>query len=227
VAFLDADDAWLPWKLAAQRAFVAQHPEVVMCCGGRVTMDAQGRMEGGLPPPPAGNLDLPWRVIDRLEMAKRSTVVTSTVLLLRRVFEEVGGFDARFRGPEDYDLWIRIVAAGPAAALEVPLAGYRYRPGSLSMDERRFLPQVLGVLDKAYAAGGGLREVPEWRHASIATQLQQASWMAFCRGARAVAVLHLLRAWGWMMTGRRRMSYPWAALLYRYVFGKRPTVDAR
>ena len=33
VAFLDADDVWLPGKLAAQVQLAADHPEVAMVCG--------------------------------------------------------------------------------------------------------------------------------------------------------------------------------------------------
>jgi len=32
IAFLDSDDAWLPYKLKLQRAVMALHPELVFCC---------------------------------------------------------------------------------------------------------------------------------------------------------------------------------------------------
>ncbi|OGV85771.1 MAG: hypothetical protein A2340_15445 [Lentisphaerae bacterium RIFOXYB12_FULL_60_10] len=83
-------------------------------------------------------------------------VATSTVLLRRDVFEAVGGFDEQFRGPEDYDLWMRVADRGTVLKLETPLARYRHREGSLSVDDRKFLPQVIRVIEKAYGPGGVL-----------------------------------------------------------------------
>lgn len=53
----------------------------------------------------------------------------------RSVVEELGGWDTSLNSIEDYDLWVRLVAAGHrcAVALE-PLAVYRVRAGSITRD---------------------------------------------------------------------------------------------
>jgi len=165
---------------------------------------------------------IPFREVTLDELARHNPIVTSTVLVRRSAFEAVGGFDERFRGPEDYDLWIRLAGQGRILELSEPLACYRHRPGSLSLDERRFLPQVLRVLDKAFGPGGALQGKPEWHNAALATQYQQASWMAFSRGARLVAVKHLLVALRHTVFRRKRISKPWLGLFYRYLFGRIP-----
>lgn len=218
LAFLDADDLWLPGKLAAQLACAAAHPEAVVICGGRTDIEAGGRRKEGDGPTSAGDV----RTIPLEEFARHNPVVTSTVLIRRRAFEGVGGFDTAFRGPEDYDLWIRVAATGPVLLMPAVQACYRHRPGSLSLDDRRFLPQVLGVIGKAFGPAGALREFSQWHSAALATQYQQASWMAFCRGDRPAAIRHLCVAFSHTAFRRHRIHKPWLALLLRYLVGARP-----
>ena len=103
-----------------------------------------------------------------------------------------------------------------------PVSLYRQVTGSLSMDERKFLPQVLRVIEKAYGAGGALAGLSEWKNAALATQYQQASWMAFCRGARMTALRHWTIAVRHNLMGPKRIHKPWLRLLYRYVMGRQP-----
>jgi hypothetical protein len=61
------------------------------------------------------------------------------------------------------------------------------------MDDRKFLPQVLRVLAKAYGPAGALQGLKRNRREAVATQYWHASWMAYKRGARFTA-LHYLAA---------------------------------
>jgi hypothetical protein len=89
---------------------------------------------------------------------------------------------------------MRVAARHKIMKIDRPLAGYRHTPGSLSMEDRTFLPQVLRVLDKAFAEGGALEAFPGLRRRAEAEQYFSASWMAFQRGARARAVGLLIRS---------------------------------
>jgi hypothetical protein len=113
-------------------------------------------------------------------------------------------------------------ASGAANIMYValPVSGYRQSAGSLSMDERKFLPQVLRVIEKAYGPGGALAVLPAWKNAALATQYQQASWMAFCRGNRGMAMKYWLTAVRYNVMGPRRIHKPWIRLAYRYVMGR-------
>ncbi len=215
IAFLDADDIWVPGRLERQMDCLNQCPDAVMLCGGRrefgesVTLDPRPSCDR-----------IAFREVTLDELARHNPIVTSTALVKRSAFDAVGGFDEQFRGPEDYDLWLRLAAQGRIFEMGEPLACYRHRPGSLSLDERRFLPQVRRVLDKAFGPGGALQGKSEWRHAALATQYQQASWMAFSRGARLPALRYLALAWAHNCRGPRRIVKPWLALLYRYAAGR-------
>ncbi len=155
----------------------------------------------------------------------------------------VGMFDEQFKGPEDYDLWLRVASAGEksvtraqcmnkatclgnqvpggVACAIVPLTCYRCRPGSLSHDDRKFLPQVLKVLDKAFGEGGALCGYRELRTRAMAEQYYSASWMAFLRGSRMDALRLLVRAVVWypLVDGRHQ-----AGLWFRYLVGGVPKV---
>ncbi len=187
IAFLDADDAWLPHRLDAQFRVAAARPGVALFCGRTVPLEAV------VPPPP----DPAFRLMPlRLETFMiHNPVATSTVLVRRRVLEAAGLFDEQFRGPEDYDLWMRIAAGHECLYLDVALSRYRTTAGSLSMDDRTFLPQVTAVLHKAFAAGGALHAFRHGYRRACAEQLASASWMAWHRRDRLAALRHLLRSW--------------------------------
>ena len=181
VAFLDADDLWYPDRLEYGLAALRTHPDAGMICGGVTGTDGDDGSSKN-----AALRDVavaPFRIES---LAIFNPVTTSTVTVRRDVLTALGGFDEQFRGPEDYDLWIRIAAKAPSLYTGRNLAQYGDTEGSLSMDERRFLPQVLRVLDKAYGPGGGLVGHGIKRRA-VAYQLLSASWMAANRGALGTA----------------------------------------
>ena len=209
IAFLDADDAWMPWRLELQLCIMAEHRTAAMVCGGTVSF------EGATDP--AAPVDARCRPLTLGEFATGNPVATSTVLARREALVAVGGFDGQFMGPEDYDLWMRVAGRYPVLLADAPLARYRHRPGSLSLDDRRFLPQVLRVLDKAFAEGGALHGCPQLRRRALANQYWNASWMAFSRGTRPAALAFLAKAFvrDPRVGGRRKLP-----VLWRYLFGK-------
>jgi len=228
IAFLDADDAWLPHRLEVQFRLAAQSPDVVMWCGETVGFadpeigSRKSEVGGASERRSSLTSDLRPPISDlRLQdLAIANPVATSTVLVRKGVLEDVGGFDEQFRGPEDYDLWLRIAAAGKAMKIDAPLSLYRYVPGSLSLDDRRFFPQVLRVIDKAFGEGGALSGFPHLRKAAIVRQTWHASWMAFNRGARGRAVYLSLKAIVGDALSPGPMAPKWFPYLCRMLVGK-------
>ncbi len=47
IAFLDADDAWLPGKLAMQLEFIRKNPDVAMVCGKTLPWNSNAKDESG------------------------------------------------------------------------------------------------------------------------------------------------------------------------------------
>jgi len=224
VAFLDGDDAWMPWKQAYQLSVLDAHPEAGMVCGGVRSFESDTELDDALtvsPPEDAAAAE-----IALTDFVENNPVATSTVLVRRDLLVETGGFDRQFRGPEDLDLWLRLAARTRIVITDAAVALYRHVPGSLSMDERTFLPEVLRVLDKAFGKGGALAGHGELRQTARATQLWNASWMAFHRGDRGGAVRLWLAAFRANRSSRRRVARPWMRLLARYAFGRPSEGDA-
>lgn len=100
VAFLDVDDEWLPEKTARQVACFADAPEEVgvVYCGIREVS-----------PEWPGTDRIPEHRGDLFETLRAVNVLrTSGVMVRRRVFDEVGGFDSDLAARHDWDLWLRV-----------------------------------------------------------------------------------------------------------------------
>jgi glycosyltransferase involved in cell wall biosynthesis len=208
LAFLDADDVWFPERLALQLAAARAYPAAELWCGDFIGLAAETATPP-CPPPPTRAPEPVWVTLDDLAW-HNSEVATSAVLVRRTAFAEVGGFDTRFRGPEDYDLWLRLAARRPLGKLALPLVWYREHPGSLSHHDQHFLPQVLQVLEKAYGPGGVLAGRSTLRKAQ-AYQYQSCAWMAVLTGApwRAVGlVARSLWCWPWPLRAGSRPVRP-------------------
>jgi len=231
IAFLDADDIWLPGKLELQMRLAAEHPEVVLWCGevgcfegasGLQIIDHRPQTLDQSEAQKSNVYGLTSKVLSPVALetfAVRNPVATSTVLVKREVLIAVGGFDPQFRGPEDYDLWIRVAALPDTTGIvhiAVPLALCRRVVGSLSTDDRKFLQQVFRVLDKAFGPDGGLSHYLHLKGGALASQYWSGSWMAFSRGSRLDAIRLWGKAWWLAFRATPRMKRPWFRMLIRY-----------
>ena len=211
IAFLDADDAWLPHRLECEFAACGKMPEAVMFCGGTVPLREEDRKSESGNQKPGEGLEL--RKIRLEEFVDVNPVSTSTVLVQKAVLEAVGGFDEAFRGPEDLDLWMRIANKGRIICLECPLSRYREVAGSLSNEVKTFLPQVLAVYDKAFGVGGALAAHPEWKRRAVGSRYVSACWTELACGRRWSAFRFLLKSllvWPGPLKGaKRRAGWRW------------------
>jgi glycosyltransferase involved in cell wall biosynthesis len=125
LARLDADDTALPERLARQRRFLDAHPEVGLLGTGAREVDAAGRA-AGVVIPPAGDLAI------RRALIRRNPFVHSSVLMRRRIIDEVGGYDPALPVAQDYELWMRMSRVTRLANLPEPLVVRRLLPGRVS-----------------------------------------------------------------------------------------------
>lgn len=185
VALCDADDAWAPGKLAAQvAALTAPGGRGAGWCFGRAhVVGVDGRPTGERwAEPPAGRLsasDLGF------ELFAANPVPTSSVVLRRAALEAVGGFPGPVRVAEDWELWLRLCAAGHDA-LCVPDAVVRYRrhPGGLTADVAGLARAQLAVHER-HAALAGPRAAHAVRAADLAALADGLASDGDLAGARA------------------------------------------
>jgi glycosyltransferase involved in cell wall biosynthesis len=136
IAFLDADDIYLPEKLERQVALLEAMPDVAMVYGptlrwyswtGEETDRQQDRcMRLGVIP---DTTVLPPRIATLIVRRRADSPGTCSVLIRKTVLEEVGGAEPRFRGIfEDQVLFIKVLLHAPVHVMSGSWDRYRQHP---------------------------------------------------------------------------------------------------
>lgn len=123
VAFCDDDDLWQPDKLRLQVELMEARPDLALCytnastfCGDRMLSPR-----------------MVWRRITHhhfLALLQGNYIPNSSVLVRRRVFDEVGLLTTDGSLREDYEMWMRIARRFPIAGINQPLIRYRVHPNN-------------------------------------------------------------------------------------------------
>ncbi len=158
VAFLDADDAWEPTKLAKQLARFDGRPDVGVVFCRRSLIGEDGRP---LPPRPgqARPAALPTgRVLDA--MFVQNFVCFSSAVVRREVFARVGGFDPEWDLAIDYDLWLRVARHYAFDAVDEELVRYRTGHGNLSKKLSDRVATAFAIMHRALHRNGLSADLP-------------------------------------------------------------------
>ena len=136
VAFLDADDLWCPHLLESQVRLLAQQDgPVLVYANGRLIGD--GPLRGMLFMDTAPSTGEP--TVDAL-LSQRCTVLTSSVVVQRTALIAAGLFDEALRRGQDFDMWLRVAAAGGRLSYTTePLVYRRIHDMNLSGDRLKEL----------------------------------------------------------------------------------------
>ncbi|MCA1816151.1 MAG: glycosyltransferase [Acidobacteria bacterium] len=148
VAFLDADDLWLPDKLRLQLDALEAARADVVNSDGYFFSDEEPERE-------AGEFSI---VPGRTEGAQMfrllfefNRVATLSVLARRAALDAVGLFDEdrRYQNCEDYDLWLRMARGGAIFyGMTEKLMRYRRHAGATTHEASRLLKPMLAVVLK-------------------------------------------------------------------------------
>jgi glycosyltransferase involved in cell wall biosynthesis len=192
VAFLDADDLWLPGKLERQLSFwreglVYSDAYIIDSSGTRGRIGAHAPFARG-------------EVFETL--VERNFVPTLTVLVPRQLVVDNGCFNEsrRMLRCDDYDLWLRLAAAGiPFDYLPEPLASYRVHDANLTADAADNAADWVAVLEGLATTIGGPRAAMLGVRAArarrdLAGSLRQRAWQQATAGCTADARADLLAA---------------------------------
>lgn len=144
VALLDSDDTWEPDYLAVQVAALDADPTLAVVYPNALLVGDHphaGRTYMDVCP---SNGPVTFEAV----LTQRCQVFISA-LIRRTSIERVGGFDPELRSVEDFDLWLRLLAAGERVGYHRRvLVRFLKRRGSLSSDPVWMAEHVLIVLDK-------------------------------------------------------------------------------
>jgi glycosyltransferase involved in cell wall biosynthesis len=144
LAFLDADDVWLPTKLEEQLLIAERYPEVALVYGRtliwhswaeEVGTDADFFYDLGVTPDRV--LQPPLLALLLIEN-KAQSPTTCNALMRRDAVLQTGGFEESFTGMfEDQVLFLKLLLRFPGYVASSCWAKYRQRPDSCSAGEER------------------------------------------------------------------------------------------
>ncbi|HEX8844379.1 MAG TPA: glycosyltransferase [Pyrinomonadaceae bacterium] len=208
IAFLDADDLWMPEKLAVQMDELQKHPDASFSYTDTRVRFPDGT-ERDVKCEPAGNNLL-------LKLLTGNQFSTPTVVVRRQCFLKVGQFEAELRTGEDWDMWLRLAAHFEGVYVARPLALVRreFNPAKYPLPVleqctmrvmkrlfactyiRQHRPEVLSKKRRAYA----------WQYSVLAkSYLKSRCIGAFCRLAFKSVAAHPA-ALGYLIGRRAQLS---------------------
>jgi glycosyltransferase involved in cell wall biosynthesis len=197
IAFQDADDEWLPGKLKAQMSAFENYPDAGLVFTDTLMFRDDEVIQVAMNRPMlkdwcrSHHTNLPGCYYGELyaQLLIQDCMNTSSVVVRRKMFEEHGTFDERFKVGEDYDLWLRIARNYPMIFIDKVMCKYRVRDDGLSGGEEvrgfRWLDAHLAVREKHRR----LHWVPAEHAALLNTILSRGYWEA-----------------GWSCFGRNRFQ---------------------
>ncbi len=145
LAFLDADDLWLPRKLECQVDFMERSPVAGGCYVSLVIVDQNMRERRQLPAKRFSDLCA--------SLLLEGSVIPSSpssLLLRRAVDAEVGGFDPRFSQCADWDYLLRLSRMTTLVPIDEVLLVYRTGCGNMSGDVGLLERDLFAVLNRFF-----------------------------------------------------------------------------
>jgi glycosyltransferase involved in cell wall biosynthesis len=185
IAFLDADDLWLPEKLQIQMQLFIQNPSLAWVYSNGLIFEENPNKNPHLFSQSSymysGEILRPLLLQD--------FVASPTPIVRRDVFKDVGLFneESSFKSVEDWDMWLRIAARYPVGFIDKPLVKYRRHSTSLTGTSiiERSLESRLTVIERAISREP--ERLSDLRQQAIANIYMALGHLVMSRGARAEA----------------------------------------
>jgi glycosyltransferase involved in cell wall biosynthesis len=141
LAFLDHDDLWAPTKLEVQAEYVAANPDPAMVAAKHIRLGTKPKFSGR---PTWINGDL------FVKAYSESFIHTSSVMIRRDVFDEIGGFPPCYRFADEFDVWLKISKNHTIAYVDQPLVFIRFYESNTSHNRIGVRTDTFDILIKNY-----------------------------------------------------------------------------
>jgi len=149
VAFLDADDVWLPAKLSRQMPLFSGRPEIGVVYSDYERMDDEGR------PLPKGPTRMHRGRISGALLIENFVSFPSAVVR-RECLERHGAFDEALGMGIDYDLWLRLSAHYQFDFIAEPTVRYRIWAGQMSKNYRQRYQSAIRIMQNFLDSNPGV-----------------------------------------------------------------------
>jgi glycosyltransferase involved in cell wall biosynthesis len=143
VAFLDADDLWVPQKLAEQIPLLDKDAGIGLVYSDWTIVSEQGVSVSSFHssrPPASGHVFS--------ELIETGFILTSGTVVRRSCLNEVGDFDESLSIAQDYDLWLRICYRWKVGVVNKALVTKRSWNGSLSSNLSKTAAERIALFEK-------------------------------------------------------------------------------
>jgi glycosyltransferase involved in cell wall biosynthesis len=193
VAFLDADDLWMPGKLEAQIEALQANPSCKFCYADAIHRDLEGHESIHRPRSARGDL--------LINLLFGPQFPTATAIVHGNCFARVGFFDPALRAGEDWDLWLRLAANFESCYVAKPLALIRDTAFQMKYSPELMEQCTLRVIQRFFSRQDVFQDRPElvsckrrlyaWHYSVLAkTHLRQRRVYDFSRLAIASLLAH-------------------------------------
>ncbi len=138
LAFLDADDLWIEGFLSTAIEYFETHKDIsIVYADQRISVDYMTQKRSRFNRnPPKHKFPVPFFI-------DNSPIQISSVVMKKKVLDDVGGFNENMKIHEDVELWNRISEKYEFGYIEKPLALYRLRSDNISgyTNKRQFVSE--------------------------------------------------------------------------------------
>lgn len=141
VALLDADDVWMPEKLAVQLTGLRNN---------QFAFSARTETDELLKPQRIARGGFPGSLLEGLLFHGNVVGTPSSVMAPRQALLDAGGFDPRLSMCADWDMWIRLATRLSGTYSDESLVLYRLHEGSMSANLRVYESDSRYMLAKAF-----------------------------------------------------------------------------
>ena len=149
IAFCDADDIWVNYKLSLQLEKLRATQAQLICSAVCDFSD-----ENSLPTYPKPT-NVFVKNVSHSKLLVKNWIALSSVVVQKSFIEKIGFFniDRSFVAVEDYDMWLRLTRqGGKIYRISNQLVHYRKMPTSISANKMMMVRKALNVIGADYAA---------------------------------------------------------------------------
>lgn len=146
IAFLDADDVWMPKKLEKQVALMEANEEIGLCYAATQKVDEELNYLNSIPA--NAYEDYTESLLLNLNIVAGSC---SSAIVRREILAQTDGFDSKFTTYADWEFWMRLSLLTKFAPITEELVKYRVVKGSMSSNPEVTKRDALGVLAKFFS----------------------------------------------------------------------------
>ena len=203
IAFLDDDDIWLPDKLEKQMALfesLSNVEDLGLIYTGQYMFDGETVL--GSKVDSANGWVYPYLLFGQF------IGTCSSVLIPRKVFDEVGDFNKSLICTQDFEFFLRIARHKKVYSIDEPLIKYRTRPDQISKDpelNNREDKEVL-AMQKEFVPAGLYRRLMEFNRELRAIRYKEKAYDSLFRKQEPLEYGRWL--WKSVITGRKPPSLP-------------------